>query len=599
MRISSKIFLCGLWGGLFFPTGAALAGPVGADNAKPPMIVSTFIAEPGTKYPYRQNMYEPLALPDGRILALSVARRNGQQTMQGRYSTDEGRTWSGPQDLFEFPKAAGGFALFEHLLGRDGEIQIFILCDANSGALYPSSEEAAPARQGEILEIWHVKSDGKMQHWGTPHRISEQGDDLLSVIQMNNGRIVLPISFQRMRDYNDPRQGFEGFTYCGSYGATSIYSDDDGDTWQRSASMLIEQTPDLGTYGVNEPVVLQLKDGRVWMLMRTQRGRFYQSFSPDGAHWSPAEPTSLISSDAPAGLMRLKDGSILLLCNACLRYPYGYGGREVLHGAVSQDEGHTWRGFRELFRDPNRNAPADFRAGDYGCSYSFPTLTAQGNILMTNWVEAENGRVRTFKSIDPLWLYQTKQETDFSSGLDDWSIFGSKGVELIADPQNQNARVLSIRKVDPAWPAAAVWNFPMSCKGTLKIRLMLREGFGGARLGLTDHFSVPWDDEDKFYNVFNLNIGSDGEVMAGVKLATNKWQNLQLNWGTNQRGSHITLDGKDASLLQDNRHSDGLNYLRLRSTASGTDGGLLIASVAADVSAGWPDPPPDLHSTRN
>jgi hypothetical protein len=84
--------------------------------------------------------------------------------------------------------------------------------------------------------------------------------------------------------------------------------------------------------------------------------------------------------------------------------------------------------------------------------------------------------------------------------------------------------------------------------------------------------------------------------MPGFKLAPNQWQDLQLDWDTNQRGCHITLDGKDAGVLQDNRHSSGLNYLRLRSTANGPDGGLLIASVAADVSAGWPDPPPDLHS---
>src|ERR1700722_3259024 len=35
--------------------------------AAPPQIVSTFTAEPGTKYPYRENMYEPITLLDGRI----------------------------------------------------------------------------------------------------------------------------------------------------------------------------------------------------------------------------------------------------------------------------------------------------------------------------------------------------------------------------------------------------------------------------------------------------------------------------------------------------------------------------------------------------
>ena len=580
---------------ILLASGLALSGCVSSQKpaqdvniaTTAPQIVSTFTAEPGAKYPYRQNMYEPITLPDGRIESLSVARRNGKQTMQARYSTDEGRTWTQPEDLFDFARESGGFALFERLLDRDGEIHIFILGDANSGTLFPSSEEAAPVRQGEVLEIWHIKSTDQRKHWTAPQRICEQGDDLLSVIQMGNGRIVLPFSVKRLQDFNSPRRGFEGFTYDGSYGVTTLYSDDGGDTWQRSPDILTVQTPDLGTYGANEPVAIQLNDGRVWMLMRTQNGRFYESFSNDGAHWLPPTPSKLISSDSPAALLRLKDGGILLFSNPCLRYPYAYGGRFVMQGAISHDEGRTWRGCREMFRDPRRNDPVDFRAGDYGISYSFPDLTPQGNVLFTNWVETQNGRVRPFKLLDPAWLYQTRQETDFTSGLDDWSIFGSKGVELQPDPSNANGQVLSIRKADAQWPASAVWNFPIGSTGTLKIKLMLRDGFGGLHLGLTDQFSVPWDEEDQFHNVFNVDIPASGEIASG-SLTPNQWHDLQLKWNTNHRQCQITIDGKNAGIVNDDRHSDGVNYLRLHSTAASPDGGLLIGYVSADVSASWP-----------
>jgi hypothetical protein len=515
--------------------------------------------------------------------------------MQARYSTDEGRTWTEPQDLFDFPKSAGGFALFERLLDRDGEIHIFILCDGNSGILYPSSEEGTPARRGEILEIWHVKSRDQMKSWTKPQRISEEGDDLLGVIQMSNGRIVLPFDFKRLQNMDSPREGFEAFTYFGTYGVTCVYSDDDGDTWRRSPDSLVAQTPDLDTYGLNEPTLLQLKDGRVWMLMRTQRGRFYESFSNDGAHWSHPEPTKLMQSDSPGSLMRLKDGSIFLFSNPCLRYPYAYGARYVLQGAISWDEGRTWRGFRELFRDPHRNQPIT-NWGDYGYSYTFPTLTPGGNVLFTNWVETENGRIRTFKLVDPEWLCQTRQETDFSHGLDEWSIFGSKGVELQADQENPSEHLLSLRKADPQWPAAAVWNFPIGSKGTLKLRVMMREGFKGARIGLTDHFSVPWDEEDRFYNVFNLNISADGEIVPAVKLEPGKWQELELDW--DGRDGRITLDGEKTGELQANRLSDGVNYLRICSTAAEPDSGLLVSRVAVDVSKSWPETP-DVHAPQN
>lgn len=54
-----------------------------------PRVVSTFTAEPEARYPYRENMYRALLLNDGRIIALSIARENRQQTMQGRYSSAE------------------------------------------------------------------------------------------------------------------------------------------------------------------------------------------------------------------------------------------------------------------------------------------------------------------------------------------------------------------------------------------------------------------------------------------------------------------------------------------------------------------------------
>ena len=564
------------------PIAGSAAGP---GRPLPPQAVSNFTAAPEAHYPFRENMYEAVTLPDGRIVALSVARRNGQQTMQVRYSSDEGRTWSQAEDLFDWPKSAGGFALFERLLDRDSELHVFILCDGNSGVLYPRAEEGRPDRPGLILDIWHARSYNHRTRWGQPHRIwAGPGSDLLSVIQMRSGRILLPFSFRRHNSYDDPRPGFEGFTFFGKYSVTSTYSDDGGETWHTAPDVLSVQVPDLSTYGADEPVVIQLKEGRIWMLIRTERGRFYESYSPDGVRWSPAQPSKLISSDSPAALLRLKDGSLLLMSNACLRYPYAYGARYVLHGAISTDEGRTWRGFRELLRDPHRNQPIQFHA-DYGWAYSFPTLTARGNVLFSNWVQT--GNVRTFTLFDPAWLLETRQETDFSRGIDDWTTFGSKGVDIDVAP-GSSGQVLSIRKADADWPAAAVWNFPVGGKGTLKLSLMLKPGFRGARLGLTDHYSVPWDDEDGFFNVFNLPIRADGEIRPGVKLESGKWHELRLTWDVDRRECALALDRKRVGAIQDNRHSAGINYVRIRSTAAETDTGLLLRHVAADVSASWP-----------
>jgi len=329
---------------------------------------------------------------------------------------------------------------------------------------------------------------------------------------------------------------------------------------------------------------LQLKDGRVWMLIRTQRGRFYESFSDDGSKWSRPQPSKLISSDAPAGLLRLKDDSILLFSNACLRYPYGYGGRYVLHVAISKDEGKTWRGYREVARDPSRNEPESL-SGDYGVAYTFPILLADGKVLFSNWVE--EGAVRNFRLFDPRWIYETRQAADFASGIDDWSVFGSKGVGLESDPDNSGMKVLSIRKAEKDWPAGAAWNFPVGSKGELKIQLKLRSDFKGTLLGLTDYFSVPWDMEDQFYNAFNLWIPADGRIFPNFVLASERWYQIAFGWDTAGRKCRVLVDGKLAGVMESNRRSSGINYLRLRSVAEEPDGGLQVRAVSADVSASW------------
>lgn len=542
---------------------------------EPPQVVAIFVSHENVRSHFFNNMFRPILLPDGRLMALSPVGRLEHARMQARYSLDDGRTWSEPEDLFDWPKEASKFYTAEVLLDRDGELNIAMVCD-----------EA----------MWYNRSANHRTQWGTPKVVFRGAPgNPLSFIQLKSGRLILPFDFFPGRTWQNRGGGFADFTFLGQSSIATVYSDDSGETWQRSPIDVSVETPDLSTWGASEPAVLQLRDGRVWMLIRTQRGRFYQTFSDDGVHWGPAKPTTLVSSDSPATLIRLKDGSILMFTNACLRYPYAYGARNVLHVAISKDEGRSWRGFREVARDPLRGEPP-LAEGDYGLSYTFPTLTPDGKVLFTNWVQS--GRDRSFRLLDPAWIYETQQATDFSKGIDDWSSFGTKGVQLESDPGNTGTQVLSVRKADKDWPSGAVWNFPMGAKGKLKIDLMLRGGFNGSNLGLSDHFSVPWDRDAEFYNVFNLPIPADGRIFPRVRLATDRWYQLRLDWNTDGRKCRVLINGKLAGVVLDNRRAIGLNYLRLLSTSSEPDGGLLLRSVKVDVSGSWPEAKELANSRR-
>ena len=521
------------------------------------------------------------ALSDGTLIACFNRTLDGRAEVAARISRDSGHTWDPPEALVTLPTDRGRFPLFLAFADRNDELHLFFLNDA--GTRSARAVAVKPETIQPRLDVWHTKSMNRRSAW-QPLKMIHQGfaSHLNSVIQLKNGRIVVPFASLTKRTWGNRGEGFDAFTYMGQYDCTTIYSDDGGETWHKSPAALKVETPDIRTYGAVEPVVLELKDGRIWMLMRTQRGRFWESFSKDGVEWSPARPTNILSSDSPAGLLRLKDGRIALFWNGCLRASYAFGGRPVLHVAISEDEGKTWRGYREVARDPLRSEPPP-PSGDWGTAYPFPVATKEGKILL----RTGQGRGRNFLlQVDPDWVYETAQRSKFASeGLDDWSTFATKGIELLPHPAKKETRVLSIRKTMAEWPATAVWNFPHGARGRLRLRLMLNPGFQGALVGLTDHYSPPFDYEDRFFNLYNFAIGPGGKLATGGNLEFNRWYTLQFEWDTVSREARVLADDKLLGTLPLRVESHGVSYLRLRSTAPITDtAGLLVESVEVDVS---------------
>ncbi len=543
------------------------ASPQGAIQG--PVLVAQFDSKPVIA-----------SLPDGTLLAVFLRTVGGDQEMRARWSHDNGLSWSEEQTLSILPSGFGQWGGLEVFVDRRGEIHLFTLNDAGTAG--------RPMRERR-LDIWHVKTERGRSRWQPWKRIWQGYTGALnSVIQLRSGRLLLPFSYYTGRSWNQRGDGFFAFMYMGVFDATVLYSDDEGETWRLSPSVLRVPAQDITSTesGAVEPVVLELRDGRIWMLIRTQRGRLYESFSEDGGlHWSSPRPSRFLSSDSPAGLARLPDGRILLLWNNCLRFPYAYGGRHVLHAAISEDEGRTWRGYREVARDPLLEQPPPPR-GNFGTAYPYPVPTRDGRVIFTTG-QGVAARLLCIL-LDPTWLYETVTREDFSKGLAQWSSFGTKGVDLVPHPEKPGAQVLRIRKPDPEWPAAAVWNFPIGKKGRLSLRLALQSGFKGLRIGLTDHFSVPYDIEDHLHNAFALEITQGGRFAESGWLDFGRWYELRLEWDVFRREARVFLDGREVVGLPLLRQTEGICYLRLSSTAETPDeAGVLIESVEADVGASW------------
>lgn len=542
-----------------------------SQSAAPPSLLSQLAGRPVFA-----------VLPDGTLAGFLLERDGEAQSIQMQTSPDGARTWTTPRTLLTLPSDSGGWGGPEVLVDNKGEVHLILLNDAKTGIIRTGEEARRRNMTNRRLDIWHAMSTEGRTKWLAPTKIWEgYTGSLNSIVQLKTGRIVLPFSYKTKRSWAHRGDGADAFTYMGDYSSTVLYSDDDGRTWALSPDELKIVTPDIrGAYGAVEPVVLELKDHRVWMLIRSQMGRFYESYSPDGAHWSAPRPTAIISSDSPAGLARLVDGRIVMLWNECVRYPYAYGGRQVLHGAISEDDGQTWRGVREVMRDSQRAEPPP-PGGDFGTAYPFPIALPDGKILFTS---GQGGGRRASYVLDPAWLLQTSQETDFSNGLDDWSSYGTRGVEMVETKQG-SGHALRISRSDPEWPAGAVWNFPDGAAGSVTIEFSLEPGFQSLNVGLTDQYSTPFDDSDYFYNLFNLPISSVAPLLGSSRLKPNQTYKLTLAWNTEDGHCRVSLDGRVIGTLRQSRLSTGVNYLRLHSTADTAEtGGMRLLSVIANVS---------------
>ena len=246
-------------------------------------------------------------------------------------------------------QAAGGKMLRAH----DGTIWIFYL-----GYHRKVWVDGEPDVERNRSDVWCARSVDEGQTW-TDRRMIFQGycGAIITAIQMANGTIVVPISYV--------------VTNPGRLVSGSVVSSDNGQCWQQSTSVDIGQRGDHS--GAVEPTVVELRDGRLWMVIRTNLGRFYQAFSEDrGLTWSAPTPTELQSPSAPGYLLRLRSGNLAFIWNNTMHRAEGIEKgatgrvdgvdlnmslRDTLSMAFSADDGKSWTKPVELARAAQLSYP--------------------------------------------------------------------------------------------------------------------------------------------------------------------------------------------------------------------------------------------------
>ena len=400
-------------------------------------------------------------------------------------------------------------------------------------------------------------------------------------------------------------------------GAGCYFSDDDGRTWKASnRSKVPNLIPNIWQTGSVEPSFIQLKDGRIWMLMRNSNDRLWESFSDDyGESWSEANPTRFkCGPNSWVTTKRLSTGEILLAWNnAMMVHPsvtqdkWSFTNRDVIHVAISPDDGKTWHGFRELWLDAMRDSSRFVNhPGDKGQNESKIAETAEGDILIACGQAPGH---RAFLLLDPNWLYQKSAKDDLSNGLKYWSthkllvrspIYSrwyhyrynrKKGAELIEHPDKSEVSVLQIRREADSTVYSqrdcAQWNFPAGRKGTFNSKIYLNKKFRGGIISLTDRWYQPSDSQGEEWASFNWNIPANGEIESGIRLEREKWYDITFKWDLDESEvCSVKLNDKWLSIKPYLKNSceNGISYVRFRSTSIWPDNdGFLVESVKVIV----------------
>ena len=155
---------------------------------------------------------------------------------------------------------------------------------------------------------------------------------------------------------------FETHTHIPEMSGTYVcYSDDEGKTWKscvkKARGFLMGYFKDghMGHMTCEEPVLAELKDGRLLCFMRSTCGRILKSYSEDGGeHWMKVLATDIAMSNSPCSLKRIpgRDDLVLVwnpMSAAEIRKGFRRGRLSI---AISKDDGQTWENVKTLALSP-------------------------------------------------------------------------------------------------------------------------------------------------------------------------------------------------------------------------------------------------------
>ncbi len=224
-------------------------------------------------------------------------------------SGDHGKSWK--EVLVIVPDGEGPVRTYdpELWLTPDGRLWVFWA--------------QAIGHSGSVAGVWHVETrqpDEEQSSWSEPRRLTD-GVMMCKPIVLSSGEWVLPASTWRETDFS----------------ARMIVSTDQGESWTLRGACNVPRD----ARQFDEQMIVERRDGSLWMLVRTRYG-IGESISADrGKTWPELTPTEIQHPSARFFITRLQSGNLLLVKHGPIDQKTA---RSHLMAFVSVDDGFSWTG---------------------------------------------------------------------------------------------------------------------------------------------------------------------------------------------------------------------------------------------------------------
>ena len=309
------------------PEWSAIPEEGSTDAALDPPVVCL---EPGAEYASSNRRWQGIPslerAADGRLWATWYSgglREDNDNYVLLVTSNDDGQTWSEPVVVID-PK--GMTRAWDPCLWHDPLGRLWLFWTQSC----PMRGEAWDGRGGVWALVTEDSGPAKPQ-WSEPRRIAH-GIALNKPIVASGGEWLLPSAiwwfFEQFRDLDAVRK------------PGVVASTDQGETWNWRGGAVVDDRV------FDEPMIVEKRDGTLWMLVRTRFG-IAESFSMDGGvSWSRGRPSPFASPSSRFHFRRLASGRLLLINHL------GNPDRKRSHltALLSEDDGQTWP-FRLLLDD--------------------------------------------------------------------------------------------------------------------------------------------------------------------------------------------------------------------------------------------------------